>query len=192
MSKPKPVEIEFDYAQFDTKLAAKIREHTGRIRQRGKRTLADIIETGDDMLAVKAVLPHGHFLPWVRAACHWSERSARSFMRVSIRYKSATVADLMLQPKAAYFLAEPSVSDEAVQQAIQRAEGGEYITLAVAKAIVAETQDEKDPKVFKIDALARRLETIIERYRDRWDPKERLKFDCLLTRFVGSVGQNPI
>jgi len=47
-------------------------------------------------------------------------------------------------------------------------------------------------EAFKVEVLVRRLNTIIERYRDRWDPKERLKFDRLLTRYVGSVAENPI
>jgi hypothetical protein len=188
MPEPRPIQTGFDYAQFDSKLAETIRDHTVRICRRGRRALVDIIETGNNLLAVKKALPHGKFLPWLRVECHcWSERSARNFIEVGVKFKSATVANLTIQPKAAYILAGPSIPDETVQKAIQRAKAGENITLAVAKAIVAETQNEKDPKVLKINVLAKRLETIIERYRARWDPNEHLKFDCLLTRFVGSV-----
>jgi hypothetical protein len=59
-------------------------------------------------------------------------------MSVAERFKSAKIADLPIQPSAAYLLAAPSVPDEARQVAVEKAEAGEEITFATAKKIVAE------------------------------------------------------
>src|SRR5947208_15313192 len=84
-------------------------------------------------LAVKEALEHGHFGPWLKAEFGWGERTAQNFMSVAERFKFAKIADLPIQPSAAYYLAAPSVPDEARQQAIERAEAGEEINTAVAK-----------------------------------------------------------
>ena len=115
------VVIGFNYDLLETKLADKVRTAADRIRERIKKTVEDIIEVGNDLLAVKEALPHGQFLPWLRAEFGWSERSAQNFMSVAEQFKSATkIADLPIQPSAAYFLAAPSIPDEAREKAIRR------------------------------------------------------------------------
>ena len=92
-----------------------------RIRERIKKTVEGIIEVGNELLAVKDALPHGQFLPWLRAEFGWSERSAQNFMSVAEQFKSAKIADLPIQPSAAYLLAAPSVPDEAREKAVEKA-----------------------------------------------------------------------
>lgn len=55
---------------------------------------------------------------------------ARNFMSVAKRFgpKSAIIADLPIEPTAAYLLAAPSTLEEAVAVAIQCAENGECVT----------------------------------------------------------------
>ena len=84
--------------------ADKVRSAADRIRERVKKTVEDIIEVGNDLLAVKEALPHGQFLPWLRAEFGWSERSAQNFMSVAEQFKSAKIADLPIQPSAAFRL----------------------------------------------------------------------------------------
>src|SRR5262249_26841287 len=126
--------------------------------------------------AVKEALPHGQFTPWLKAEFGWSERSAQNFMSVAEWFgpKTEIIADLTIQPTAAYLLAAPSVPDEAREKAVERAEAGEQITTAVAKEILAEARRKKRPKRQKAlptDKLVGRLAKVLERYRDRWDPK---------------------
>jgi hypothetical protein len=47
---------------------------------------------------------------------------------------------LPIQHSAAYFLAAPSVPDEAREKAVEKAEAGEEITFAAAREIVAEAR----------------------------------------------------
>ena len=131
-------------------------------------------------------MPHGQFLPWLRAEFGWSERSAQNFMSVAEKFKSAKIADLPIQPSAAYLLAATSVPDEARE----KAEAGEEITFAAAKEIVAEARKRKRPrrrKTMPAEKLAGRLVTVLERYRERWDPKELAELAHQLREFADSL-----
>jgi hypothetical protein len=77
------VVVGFNYDQLETKVADKVRNAADRIRERIKKTVEDISEVRNDLLAVKEALPHGQFLPWLRAEFGWSERSAQNFMGVA-------------------------------------------------------------------------------------------------------------
>jgi hypothetical protein len=180
------VVVGFNYDLLETKLADKVRTAADRIRERIKKTVQDIIAVGNDLLAVKEVLPHGQFLPWLKAEFGWSERSAQNFMSVAEKFKSAKIADLHIQPSAAYLLAAPSVPDEARE----KAEAGEEVTLAAAKEIVAEVRRKKRPrrqKTIPAEKLAERLLTVLERYRDRWDAKELPRLARHLREFADSL-----
>ncbi len=184
------VVIGFNYDLLETKLADKVRSAADRIRERVKKTVEDIIEVGNDLLAVKEALPHGQFLPWLKAEFGWSERSAQNFMGVAEQFKSAKIADLPIQPSAAYLLAAPSVPNEAREKAVEKAEAGEEITFATATEIVAEARKKKRPrrqKTMPAEKLAGRLVTVLERYRDRWDPKELAELARQLREFADSL-----
>jgi hypothetical protein len=182
--------IGFNYDLLETKLADKVRTAADRIRERIKKTVEDIIEVGNDLLAVKEALPHGQFLPWLKAEFGWSERSAQNFMSVAEQFKSAKIADLPIQPSAAYFLAAPSVPDEAREKAVEKVEAGEEITFATAREIVAEARKRMRPrrrKTIPADQLAGRLVTVLKRYRDRWDQKELEDLARQLREFADSL-----
>lgn len=183
------VVVGFNYDLLETKLADKLRNAADRIRERVKKTVEDIIEVGNDLLAVKEALPHGQFLPWIKAEFGWSERTAQNFMSVAEQFKSAKIADLPIQPSAAYLLAAPSVPDEARQKAVEKAEAGEEITFAEAKEIVAEARKKKRPrkKAIPAEKLAGRLVAVLERYRDRWDQKELAELARQLREFADSL-----
>lgn len=111
-------------------------------------------------------------------------------MSVAERFKSAKIADLPIQPSAAYFLAAPSIPDEAREKAVEKAEAGEEITFAAAREIVAEARKKRRsrrPKSREAEKLASRLVTALERYRDRWDPKELTELARRLREFADSL-----
>ncbi len=169
-----PVVVGFNYDLLEATVAEKVRHCTDRIREKVKKTVQDIIEVGDELLTVKEALEHGQFGPWLKAEFGWSERTAQNFMSVAERFNSAKIADLRIQPSAAYFLAAPSVSDEARQVAVEKAEAGEEITFAAAREIVAQAKKKGKRRSKRIpsEKLARRLVSVLERYRKRWNPKE--------------------
>jgi hypothetical protein len=156
-------------------VAERLRASAEAIRQQVRNTLESAIKIGQELLAVKEALAHGQFLPWLWAEFGWAERTARNFMAVAEQFgKSAIIADLPIQPTAAYLLAAPAVPDQARVVAIEKAKAGEQITVAAAKEIVAEAKKKgkKKAKPIPADKLALRLVGVLERYRERWNPKE--------------------
>jgi hypothetical protein len=186
------VVVGFDYSPLEQQVAKQVRDTADRIRSKVKKTLEDIIEVGNDLVAVKEALPHGQFGPWLKAEFGWGGRMAQNFMSVAERFgpKTEIIADLTIQPTAAYLLAAPTVPDEAREKAVERAEAGEQITTAVAREIVAETKKKKRPrrqKAIPSEKLAGRLASVLERYHARWDPKELAKLAQQLREFADSL-----
>jgi excisionase family DNA binding protein len=67
------------------------------------RAVRVVVKIGQELLAVKDALEHGHFGSWLQGVFGWSERTAQNFMSVAKRFKSAIIAGLPIQPSAAYF-----------------------------------------------------------------------------------------
>ncbi len=145
-----------------------------RIRQKLARTLTDIIDIGNDLVAVKDSLPHGQFGVWLGAEFGWTECTARNFMGVAERLnvKTEMISDLHIAPTAAYLLAAPSTPQIARQAAVQRAAAGERITPSIARELVMEAKKALEGKVepleVSMEQLSKRLFKVLERYRDQW------------------------
>src|SRR5215831_3587863 len=94
-----PVVVGFNYDVLEAKVAEQVRSSADRIRERVKKTVEDIIEVGNDLLAVKEKLPHGQFGPWLKAEFGWGERMAQNFISVAEQFgaKSEIIADLTIQ-----------------------------------------------------------------------------------------------
>jgi hypothetical protein len=185
---PMPV---FDYSPLDAAVAEQAQASAERIRAKVKRTLDDVIEIGNDLLAVKEALPHGRFLPWLRAEFGWGERMAQNFISVAGQFGSrpAIIADLAIAPTAAYLLAAPSAPEAARVKAIERAESGEKITTVVAKEILAQAR-KKEPRKAKRQAagvLVPKLLVTLQRYQERWSTKELAELAKHLREFADKL-----
>jgi hypothetical protein len=185
------VQERFDYSPLEKKTAEQVQSAADRIRQSLKRTIESIIEVGNDLIAVKEVLPHGQFGPWLRAEFAWTERTAQNFIAVAERFgpKTEIISDLRIDPTAAYLLAAPSAPDEARQVAVERAEAGEHITPSVAKEILA--KERKKPVRRKREAgdLTEKLTKALSRFRERWNPKELSELAQQLREFADSLDE---
>jgi len=182
----------FDYAPLEAQVAERVRSSAEKIRSTVQKTIEDIIVVGQELLAVKESVGHGHFGAWVRAEFGWTERTAQNFMSVAERFGAnpKLISDLTIQPTAAYLLAAPSAPDEARQQAIERAEAGEEITTSVAKEILAETRKKKRPrrqKAVPTVKLGLRLMNVLERYKERWKPDELSELARQLREFADAL-----
>jgi len=182
----------FDYAPLEAQVAERVRSSAEKLRSTVQKTIEDIIVVGQELLAVKESVGHGHFGAWVRAEFGWTERTAQNFMSVAERFGAnpKLISDLTIQPTAAYLLAAPSAPDEARQQAIERAEAGEEITTSVAKEILAETRKKKRPrrqKAVPTVKLGLRLMNVLERYKERWKPDELSELARQLREFADAL-----
>ena len=185
------VVVGFNYDLVETKIAEQARSSAERIRQKVQKTIEDIIEVGQELVAVKDAVGHGHFGPWLRAEFGWTERTAQNFMSVAERFGGNTklISDLSIDATAAYLLAAPSAPDEARQTAVERAEAGEQITTAVAKEILAETRKKRPrrKKAVPSEKLGLRLVSLLERYKERWNPKELSELARQLREFADAL-----
>jgi Protein of unknown function (DUF3102) len=92
-------------------LAARIKAEYEATRTNIRHALASALRAGELLIAAKARLRHGEWLPWLRDHCDMSERSAQAFMRVGrnreeIESNPQTTADLTLDA-ALQLLAKP-------------------------------------------------------------------------------------
>jgi hypothetical protein len=179
----------FDYAALAPQKARSVRVSTERIRQLVRRSLNDVVEIGAELISVKQTLPHGHFLPWLHTEFGWRERSARNFMNVAIRFKSARVADLEMDVTAAYLLAAPSTPERARTLALERSENGEHITYALAQEIVAQARNNRrnDQATHHAPRARKRTLKALDRLRHRWPAEEAKELARLLREFADSL-----
>lgn len=180
----------FDYSLLKPSVANQIRTTADNIREKIKQTLEDIIEVGHDLWRVKQTLSHGQFGPWLLAEFGWSDRTARNFMAVAEQFgpKREIISDLHISPTAAYLLAAPAVPFEARQVALDRAQSGEKITVAVAKEILGKARKSKPrraPVPWRIKW--QRLTNTFDRFRENCNPKDVAKFAQQLRRFANTL-----
>ncbi|MGA7487906.1 MAG: DUF3102 domain-containing protein [Xanthobacteraceae bacterium] len=79
-------------------LAVRINETHVRAIEHAGKALQHAFACGELLLEAKLTIPHGQWLPWLRANVAFGERTAQGYMRIAARLpKSATVADLPLR-----------------------------------------------------------------------------------------------
>ena len=105
-------------------------DHAAAIRALSRKTAEHAVEIGKRLTEAKKLLGHGHFGTWLKMEFEWSERTARRFMEVYERFRTANLADLKIGPSALYLLASPSTPESVVSQAFDQAEAGEYVSHA--------------------------------------------------------------
>jgi Protein of unknown function (DUF3102) len=97
--------------QDSNALAAEINAEHEAAFGKAREAIEHARRAGELLLEAKAAVGHGKWLPWLKANCHFGERTAQGYMRLASQWdrlqaKSATVADLGLRDALA-LLAEP-------------------------------------------------------------------------------------
>lgn len=116
----------FHYDAIDPALADNLRQQGDRIRARLRKHVADILETGRDLLAVKDKLEHGLFTKWAEIELKMTMRTAQRFMavaRLADEVKNDTVS--LLPPATVYRLAAKSTPPEIRNSILERVAGGD-------------------------------------------------------------------
>jgi phage N-6-adenine-methyltransferase len=132
----------FDYTALDAEARIVVQQRTGEIKTLMRRAAQDIIDIGQKLIEVKAMLGHGRFGPWLEAEFDWSEPTAQRFMRVCGAFQKRQIDGFA--PSALYLLAAPSTPEAAREEALNRAEAGERITHQKAKDLIEEARSSKD------------------------------------------------
>jgi hypothetical protein len=177
----RPAATGFDYAQLDDAAANQAKAVVERYRERVK---AYVIDTGRDLLAVKARLEHGLFLEWVQAEMRMTPRSAQRAMTAAeaLGTKSDTVS--YLPPSILYALSAPSTPAPVRDGIVERIEAGEDLSAQqvewmLHEARVKARQEQADAKLTpeerrKRAKSKRDAETRRQREHEKWlqDQKE--------------------
>ena len=140
----------FDYSLLDEETLSFVQLRTVEIRKLMKRSAQDIFDIGNYLNEVKNKLGHGKFLDWVDLEFNWSSRTANRFMSVAQKFESDTLSNLELLPSALYLMAAPSTPEEAVAEALERAQQGETITAKTVKEIKAKHKTVKEQAESKV------------------------------------------
>ncbi len=102
-----------------------------------RRTAEDIIEIGKDLIAVKARLDHGQFLPWLDAEFGMHQTTASRFMQVAEVYGSKVSTMLNVPATALYELAAPKTPAEVREEVERLIAAGEIVTKATVEELRA-------------------------------------------------------
>ncbi len=73
----------FNYNGIDTDTTTYLKQNAQETRGLLKRTSEDIIKIGKNLLEAKARLPHGQFIPWVKAELNISQSTSWRFMQAA-------------------------------------------------------------------------------------------------------------
>jgi len=130
-----PTTTALDYAALDAETRIVVQQRTTEIKALMKRAASDIIEIGQKLIEVKAKLPHGAWLPWLRSEFAWSADTAGRFMAVARRIPDIPHG-AEFDARALYLLAAPSTPQSVRDEMIEDARTGTPITLqAVQQAV---------------------------------------------------------
>lgn len=140
----------FDYSTLSSHKQIIIKECTGEIKERLRRTARDIWEVGKRLTEVRSQLERGQFEGWLSAEFGWSRRTAYNFINVYEAFSdSANFTQLDIATSALYKLAAPSTPQSVRQEFLSKAEEGEKIThkqISQALKTAKESQDIDPPQ----------------------------------------------
>lgn len=124
----------FDYSELDGDTSWFVQEQTEEIKALMKKTAEGIVKIGQKLIEVKERLGYGHYRQWIEAEFKWGKSTANSFENVARRFANVQNLD-KFAPSALYELAAPSTPEIAKDEALNRADSGEFITYTTAKEI---------------------------------------------------------
>ena len=164
--------VRFDYGDLAPEVASMARQTAAAIREAHQRQVAEVIATGEALIKVKVLLPHGEFGRWLESEFGWSVRSAENYMRVAETYgpNAQRVAHSPLS--VVYRLAAPTIPTEVREDVLLRADRGERPTERAVGDLIRDARAKKaqDALVAERDAAqAAKKERGTKAYRQQRD-----------------------
>jgi len=120
------------------------------IRRLGASVVENTIAIGIRLIQVKAAIPHGQFLKWIEGEFEFTVKQCQQLMQVGDWSKNDNLSHLPFDQSALYVLAAPSAPGAVRQEAIERAERGEWITHETAKLMLTTYQKANRPSPLPI------------------------------------------
>ena len=126
----------FDYATLPANARKSTKGHGVAIRELLDRTTANIIDVGRRLRKVHELIGREFFQKWLAAEFRWSASVASNYMTIADKFGDLQCAN-QFQPSALYVLGRNYVPTEAVDEAVNRAKGGEIVTKKEAQQIIS-------------------------------------------------------
>jgi hypothetical protein len=111
------------------------RDCAAKIHTMLKRTTADIIAIGRNLIEVHDAIGAGCYQAWLRAEFRWSQGTASNFETITRKFGELACVD-NFQPAALTALCRKSISPKTVKKAIDLAERGEMVTGRVVRQLM--------------------------------------------------------
>lgn len=125
----------------DAKTRKTARDAAKAIKSNLQKATTAIVDVGKKLLVVRDQLSDEEWRTWLEAEFSWSQAQASNYMRSAQQFGELNCLE-MFQPTALFVLCRNKVSEEAVADAIIKAESGELVTHKTAKELVAKYQPE--------------------------------------------------
>lgn len=136
--------VGFDYASLDQAQAQEAQAVAERIRSRMK---AGIIETGLDLISIKAQIGHGAFGAWIEAEFRMDVKTAQNYMRTASVFGDKSEIVSLLPASTVYTLAAKSTPETIREDVLRQIEEGQRPEPAViAETIRTAKQQERERK----------------------------------------------
>jgi hypothetical protein len=130
----------YDYALLPIEQREPVQRAARMIKPLLKRTAEDIFVIGNELRAIKAMLPHGRYTEWLDVEFGLSDRMAQHFVNVRERLGPKSEKFSVLPPSTLYLLAAPSTPDAAIAQVEARIDAGERLTRDVVQGTIVEAK----------------------------------------------------
>ncbi len=133
----------FDYGDLAPEVASMARQTAAAIREAHQRQVAEVIATGEALIKVKVLLPHGEFGRWLESEFGWSARSAENYMRVAETYGPTAQRVAHLPLGVVFRLAAPTIPTEVREDVLLRADRGERPTERAVGDLIRDARAKK-------------------------------------------------
>ena len=119
--------VGFNYRTLKGESGEEVKRHADAVRILLTRTAQNIMEVGRRLREVNQLVGGSKFRPWLKAEFHWSVGTAYRFMAVADRFAKVKTID-RFDTSALVFLSGRSVPQAAIDEAVERAGNGEFIS----------------------------------------------------------------
>lgn len=115
----------------------------------------NIFEIGQQLVRVKQIVKHGHFLDWIHKEFGLKERTAQHWMNVYLRLGTKARVFRQVKPTALCYLAMPSTPQKAIAIVEEMILAGKRLSVQQVMAIIAACRTPLQPEA--LETVAARL-----------------------------------
>jgi hypothetical protein len=126
----------FSYEALPVEKATELQQLAASIRKLGRKQIDAMIEVGSKLAVAQKELPHGQFIPWIRAELDMKYRTAINYMHLAELAADKPEIISHLPPTAGYLIAAPETPESVKDAVVNRIQSGEVVKVDDVKRIV--------------------------------------------------------